>query len=139
MGYDKVYKEGLNIKTPLNLNLQEIATSVLRDGIENYDKRKGWRGPIKNINFSNQNWKSSKKNNLEKKIGWKIARVVKEDDTGIEIETENNKIGKINLNNVDWIKTNENGKKFKIGDLIYVKETVNSFYDVKQLPSVNGA
>ena len=54
MGYDKVYKEGLNIKTPLNLNLQEIASSVLRNGIENYDKRKGWRGPIKNINFSNK-------------------------------------------------------------------------------------
>ena len=40
LGYDKVYKEGLNIKTPLNLNLQEIASSVLRNGIENYDKKK---------------------------------------------------------------------------------------------------
>ena len=139
LGYDKVYKEGLNIKTPLNLNLQEIATSVLRSGIENYDKRKGWRGPLKNINLSNQNWKSQIKNNLEKKIGWEIARVVKEDDNGIEIETENNKIGKINLNNNDWIRTKENGKKFRNGDLIYVKETFNSFYDVKQLPSVNGA
>ncbi len=139
LGYDKVYKEGLNIKTPLNLNLQEIASSVLRDGIENYDKRKGWRGPIKNINISNQNWKSLIKNNLEKKIGWEIARVIKENDTGIEIETENSKVGKINLGNIDWIRTKENGKKFNIGDLIYVKETVNSFYDVKQLPSANGA
>ena len=139
LGYDKVYKEGLNIKTPLNLNLQEIASSVLRNGIENYDKRKGWRGPIKNINLPNQNWKSLIKNNLEKKIGWKIAKVVKEDDTGIEIETENGKVGKINLGNIGWIRTKENGKKFRIGDLIYVKETVNSFYDVKQLPSVNGA
>ena len=33
LGYDKVYKEGLNIKTPLNLTLQEIASSVLRNGI----------------------------------------------------------------------------------------------------------
>ena len=139
LGYDKVYKEGLNIKTPLNLNLQEIASSVLRDGIENYDKRKGWRGPIKNINISNQNWKSLIKNNLEKKIGWEIARVIKENDTGIEIETENSKVGKINLGNIDWIRTKENGKKFNIGDLIYVRETVNSFYDVKQLPSANGA
>ncbi len=139
LGYDKVYKEGLNIKTPLNLPLQEISSSVLRDGIENYDKRKGWRGPIKNINLSNQKWKSSIKNNLENKIGWVIARVVKEEDTGIEIETEDNKIGKINLNNIDWIKTKENGKKFRIGDLIYVKEIADSFYDVKQLPSVNGA
>ena len=51
LGYDKVYKEGLNIKTPLNLSLQEISSKVLRDGIEIYDKRKGWRGPIKNINL----------------------------------------------------------------------------------------
>ena len=139
LGYDKVYKEGLNIKTPLNLNLQEIASSVLRDGVENYDKRKGWRGPLNNINLSNQNWKSLIKNNLEKKIGWEIARVLKEEDTGIEIETENNKFGKINLNNINWIRSKQNGKKFEVGDLIYVKKTANSFYDVKQLPSVNGA
>ena len=47
-GYDKVYKEGLNIKTPLDLNLQTIATEALRDGLIAYDKRKGWRGPLEN-------------------------------------------------------------------------------------------
>ena len=119
--------------------MQEISSSVLRDGIENYDKRKGWRGPIKNISLSNQNWKSLINNNLEKKIGWEIARVVKIDYSEIEIETENNEVGKINLNSIDWIKPQENGDKFRIGDLIYVKQTTNSFYDVKQLPSVNGA
>ena len=139
IGYDKVYKEGLNIKTPLNLTLQEIASSVLRDGIENYDKRKGWRGPIKNVSLSNNNWKNSIKNNLEKKIGWKIAKVIEVDYPNIKIETENNEFGKINLDSIDWIKSNENEKIFKIGDLIYVKQTKNTYYDVKQLPSVNGA
>ena len=139
LGYDKVYKDGLNIKTPLNLKLQEIASSVLRDGIENYDKRKGWRGPIKNISLSNKNWKSLIKNNLEKKIGWEIARVTKVDYSSIEIETENNKFGKINLDSIEWIKANKDEKIFKIGDIIYVKLKQKSFYDVKQLPSVNGA
>ena len=68
LGYDKVYKDGLNIKTPLNLNLQEIASNVLRNGIENYDKRKGWRGSVTNISLSEKNWQSIVKNNLEKKI-----------------------------------------------------------------------
>ena len=68
LGYDKVYKEGLNIKTPLDLNLQEIASNVLREGIEKYDKRKGWRGPVENISLSNQNWINKLANNLEKKI-----------------------------------------------------------------------
>ena len=51
-GYDKVYKEGLNIKTPLDLNLQTIATEALRDGLIAYDKRKGWRGPLDNKVYS---------------------------------------------------------------------------------------
>ena len=137
LGYDKVYKEGLNIKTPLNLNLQEIASEVLRNGIENYDKRKGWRGVIKNTNLSNINWKNLTDYNLEKKIGWEIAKVTKIDGTRIIIETKNNKKSEINLSSLDWVKNPE--KNFNIGDIIYVKQNKNSSYDLKQLPSVNGA
>ena len=139
LGYDKVYKEGLNIKTPLNLNLQEIASNVLREGIENYDKRKGWRGPIDNISISNKNWKNLIKNNLEKKIGWKLARVTKVYKTTIDIETENNKKGVVNLLNQSLTKNIKSKKIFNEGDIIYVKENQNSFYDIKQLPIVNGA
>ena len=137
LGYDKVYKEGLNIKTPLNLNLQEIASEVLRNGIENYDKRKGWRGAIKNTNLSNINWNNLTDYNLEKKIGWEIAKVTKIDGTRIIIETKNNKKSEINLSSLDWVKNPE--KNFNIGDIIYVKQNKNSSYDLKQLPSVNGA
>ena len=139
LGYDKVYKEGLNIKTPLNLTLQEIASDVLRKGIENYDKRKGWRGEIKNTNLSNNNWKDLVNDNLEKKIGWEIARVIKVNDTKIDIETKTNKKGEIAFSSLEWIKNAENIKNFKAGDIIYVKQNKNSSYDLKQLPSVNGA
>ena len=139
LGYDKVYKEGLNIKTPLNLTLQEIASDVLRNGIENYDKRKGWRGPIKNIGISDQNWINSIKNNLEKKINWKIARIIKIDDVKLKIQTEDNEIGDIYLATQNWIKSSEKNKNFRVGDIIYVKKNKNSLYDLKQLPSVNGA
>ena len=46
LGFDNVYKQGLNINTPINLKLQKIATQSLRDGLVSYDKRRGWRGPI---------------------------------------------------------------------------------------------
>ena len=46
LGFDKVYKEGLNISTPINLSLQKIAIKSLRKGLISYDKRKGWRGPL---------------------------------------------------------------------------------------------
>ena len=47
-GFDKVYKQGFNIKTPLDLELQQIATQSLRVGLEKFDRRKGWRGPLTN-------------------------------------------------------------------------------------------
>ncbi len=139
LGYDKVYKEGLNIKTPLNLNLQEIASSVLRSGIESYDKRKGWRGPIKNISLSDKKWKNLVENNLEKKIGWKIARITRVENSLIKIETENGEISNINLSSLEWIKSTDNEKNIKVGDLVYVKQNKNNYYDIKQLPAVNGA
>ena len=53
--YEKVYKQGYNINTPINLSLQKIATESLRNGLIDYDQRKGWRGPITNIKYSD-NW-----------------------------------------------------------------------------------
>ena len=50
-----------NINTPINLELQKIATDSLRNGLISYDKRKGWRGPIKSKTIK-KNWY----NNLEK-------------------------------------------------------------------------
>ena len=48
LSYEKVYKQGFNINTPIDLELQNIATTSLRDGLILYDKRKGWRGPLTN-------------------------------------------------------------------------------------------
>jgi penicillin-binding protein 1A len=54
-GYEKLYSQGLSISTPLNINYQIQALKSLRKGIEEFDRRKGWRGPITNKN--KKNWK----------------------------------------------------------------------------------
>ena len=48
LSYEKVYNQGFNINTPINLELQKIATNSLRNGLIKYDKRTGWRGPLLN-------------------------------------------------------------------------------------------
>jgi len=137
-GFDKVYKQGLNINTPLNLNLQKIATKSLRDGLIKYDKRKGWRGPIYNKDIS-KNWiKGLDKFRLEKSINWDLAIVKKIEKFSIEIETENRLKGIIKYNNISWTKKEFN-QLFKLGDIIYVKKIENNNYSLKQLPKVNGA
>ena len=40
LSYEKVYKQGFNINTPINLELQKIATQSLRKGLIEYDKEK---------------------------------------------------------------------------------------------------
>jgi penicillin-binding protein 1A len=47
-GFEKLYSQGLSINTPLNINYQIQALKSLRKGIEDYDKRHGWRGAITN-------------------------------------------------------------------------------------------
>ena len=45
-GEEKLYKGGLSVRTTLDPRLQAIADKVLRQGLEVYDRRHGWRGPI---------------------------------------------------------------------------------------------
>ena len=139
LGYDKVYKEGLNIKTPLNLELQKLATNSLREGIEKYDRRNGWKGPIGNIDLTIKDWASKiKLNKLEKTLNWKIARVSKIGISNFEIITSNGDMGFVTNENIKW--TRKKNTFFKEGDIIYVKkkEGINE-YMLKQLPTVNGA
>ena len=136
-GFDKVYKQGLNIKTPLNLELQNIATSSLRKGLEIYDRRKGWRGPLTNKKNS-KNWKKDlNKFKLEQSIGWNLAIIKKINKFSTIIETNDNLEGVINYSSISWTKK-EFYDLFNIGDIIYVKKIQDGKYELKQLPKVNG-
>ena len=60
-GFEKLYSQGLSIRTPLNIDYQLHAINSLRKGIEDYDRRHGWRGPITN-SIKNKNWKQTLEN-----------------------------------------------------------------------------
>jgi penicillin-binding protein 1A len=135
--YDKVYKQGFNINTPINLVLQRIATQTLRNGLVSYDKRKGWRGAIINKDYS-KNWTDGlEKYDLENSIGWHLAIVKKINKFSAEIETEDKLIGKIKFQDISWTKK-EFHQLLKIGDIVYVKKIDNNNYSLKQLPKING-
>ena len=136
--YEKVYKQGYNINTPINLNLQKIATESLRNGLIAYDQRKGWRGPIANIQYDD-NWHKNidKKYKLENSINWEIAIVREVGQFQAKIETINRLSGLIKYNEISWTKK-EFEDLLNVGDLIYVKRVKDSLYSLKQLPKING-
>ena len=141
-GFEKLYSQGLSIKTPLNINYQIQALSSLRKGIEQYDRRHGWRGPITN-KLKDKNWESKlEKYKLDPTLKWELAEIIEIDNSNIYFKTINKKKnlqGVLNKENIKWTIPNnkEIRDKHKIGDIFFVKKEVN-FWNLKQYPKVNG-
>ena len=136
--YEKVYKQGYNINTPINLNLQKIATKTLRDGLIDYDRRKGWRGPIANVDYRNNWFQNFQENNkIENSINWEIVVVKKVNEFEAIIEKKNKVEGIIRYKDISWTKK-EFPNLLKEGDVIYVKHLKDNFYSLQQIPKING-
>ena len=92
-GFEKLYSQGLSIRTPLNIDYQIQAIKSLRKGIEDYDKRHGWRGPITN-KFKNKNWeKKLNKIKLDPTLNWKFGEIVKIENNQINFKLINGEKG----------------------------------------------
>jgi len=140
-GFEKLYSQGLNIKTPLKINYQIQALKSLRNGIEDYDRRRGWRGSITN-KIKNKNWKKIiSQYKLDPTLNWQLAEIVSLDNNEIGfriIEKKNNIEGILYPKNIKWIIKKKSIKEiFKIGDIIFIKKE-NNFWNLKQYPKVNG-
>ena len=135
--YDKVYKQGLNINTPIDLDLQKIATNSLRSGLISYDQRKGWRGALINKPYNSNWYKDLDKYKLEKSINWKLAIVKKLNKFSAIVETIDKDDGVIEYKDISWTKKEFN-QLLKIGDIIYVKQIKGKKYSLQQLPKING-
>ena len=140
-GFEKLYSQGLSISTPLNINFQIQALKSLRKGIEEYDRRRGWRGPITN-KVKNKNWEKLISNlKLDPTLNWDIAEITSLSENKINFKLINKKniYGKIFPKNYKWTIRNKKSleKVHEQGDLIFVKRD-NDIWLIKQYPKVNG-
>ena len=140
-GFEKLYSQGLSIKTPLKINYQIQALKSLRKGIESYDRRRGWRGAITN-KIENKNWQKKILNyKLDPTLDWLLVEIISLENNTIKFETIDKKRteGKLYFENIKWsIPKNKSIKDVhKIGDIIFVKKE-NNFWLLKQYPKVNG-
>jgi len=142
-GFEKLYSQGLSISTPLNINYQIQALKSLRKGIEDYDKRRGWRGPISN-KINNKNWeKKISTYKLDPTLKWHFAEIISLEPSQLKFniidKVEKNREGILTLKNLEWSipKSKKIKDIHKIGDIIFVKKE-NNFWKLKQYPRVNG-
>ena len=136
-GKDKLYSEGLIIKTALDSNIQKNANLSLIEGLIEYEKKQGWNGLVDNTTFKNFKNKENYYNNKNPFFPkWETVIIDQVHEKKIEVlKFDKNKI-KIDLNDKfnNWL-LNE---KFKKGDVIYIEKKKNT-YTINQEPKVNGA
>ena len=140
-GFEKLYSQGLSIKTPLNIKYQKAAIKSLRNGIESYDRRHGWKGPITN-KFKDKNWKTKlKKFKLDPTLNWKFAEIISVTGNEIKIkilDDKKNIIEFLNFNNAKWTLNKKDASVVhSVGDIVFVKKIKNS-WNLKQYPRLNG-
>ena len=142
-GFEKLYSQGLSISTPLKINYQIQALKSLRDGVEEFDRRRGWRGEITN-KLKNKNWeKKISQFKLDPTLKWKIAEIKSIENNEINFEIIDKKKEKTNgtilYKNLKWsVPKNKLTKDIhEIGDIIFIKKEIKS-WKLKQYPKVNG-
>jgi len=143
-GFEKLYSQGLSISTPLKINYQIQALKSLRKGIEDYDRRRGWRGPITN-KIKNKNWiKKIESFKLDPTLNWHFAEVTSSENNEIKFKVINknknkNFTGTLLYRNLKWSIPKKKVVKdvHKIGDIILIKK-IKDLWVLKQYPKVNG-
>ena len=139
-GFDKLYAEGLSIKSALDVDYQIHALNALRSGIESYDRRHGWRGAILNTEIVS-NWQEKlKEKRIDPSLGWKFAKITSINDSEIIFSIVNeDEQGKIQRTNLKWAIKKSIYDSFKIKDIIFVSKNLKGVWELKQYPKVNGA
>ena len=136
-GKEKLYSEGLVIKTALDSGIQKNANLSLIEGLIEYEKRNGWNGLIENTNLENFYNNKSDYINLNPFFPkWKTVIIDQVFQKKLIVFDLNKIKLEIDLDNEfnNWLLD----IAFNKGDVIYVQKKNNS-YIINQEPRVNGA
>ncbi|WP_290542662.1 penicillin-binding protein 1A [Aestuariivirga sp.] len=164
-GKDKMEKGGLSVRTTLDPKLQLYARQSLARGLINFDRKRGYRGPIANADLgAAADWALLIKNRKapEDMAPWRIAVVLDVNDgeatIGLQPNTQPDGVlaperetGKIPLALMSWARAYIDGtalgpevKKasdvLKPGDIVYVAPNKDTGqYHLMQAPEIDGA
>lgn len=167
-GEEKLYGGGLSVRTTIDTRLQEIVASELREGLIAYDRRYGWRGPVRTLE-EGENWQEALAampvpSDMEP---WTLATVlaVKADEIEVGLRPLRQPDGKFStevmkakvpFSTMRWARKNVNevylgpeisrpSEVVSVGDVIWVSPVFGdekknaTHYALEQMPAVNGA
>ncbi len=160
-GDDVLYKGGLSVRTTLDPQLQSFADKALQDGLIDYDRRHGWRGPLAQLDSVPEAWHAAVEA-FERPAAalpeWETALVLAVQDTGAVLGFADGRQGQLPFSELTWarpwLEEQKVGARPKrtadvltAGDFILVEAVVEdaegkaypeNSYGLRQIPAVNG-
>ncbi|EJC70572.1 penicillin-binding protein, 1A family [Rhizobium leguminosarum bv. viciae WSM1455] len=161
-GEKVLYEGGLSVRTSLDPQMQIAARKALQDGLVTYDERRGFHGPIKQIDASGD-WGKALADipALSDVPEWRLAVVLAVSDSTVDIGLQPAKDGSgkvavdrqrgtIDAKNMQWAFRSADGTRkttkspvgaVSPGDVVYVAklgDDASTSYRLQQPPKVQG-
>ncbi|MBX4858754.1 penicillin-binding protein 1A [Rhizobium sophorae] len=161
-GEKVLYEGGLSVRTSLDPQMQLAARKALQDGLVTYDERRGFHGPIKQIDASGD-WGKALADipALSDVPEWRLAVVLAVSDSTVDIGLQPAKDGSgkvaadrqrgtIDAKNMQWAFRSADGARkttkspvgaVSPGDVVYVErlgDDASTSYRLRQPPKVQG-
>ena len=152
-GDDTLYEGGLSVRTTVDPALQAAADRALRDGLVTYDQRRGWRGPLAQIDPAGD-WRQALAAEDLPPVPkpWRLAAVLAVQAGRAEIGFADGAVGAIALDNLKWArKARGKGRLgpevsavhqvLSVGDVVPVApvDGREGAFALRQIPAVSGA
>ncbi|KKJ78515.1 penicillin-binding protein [Kiloniella litopenaei] len=160
-GEEGLYEGGLSVRTTLQPRLQKIAQKSLRDGLIEYDRRHGWRGPVATYDpESPDGWKIQLEAIPTPKGAdpWKLAAVLEVGKKSVAIGLVDGTRGTIPMSELKWARKwlknqryggvpSTPGHVLSLGDVVLVEPVTKTpkgndypenTFALRQIPDVNG-
>ncbi len=159
-GENRLYKGGLSVHTTLDPQLQAIAQDKLQDGLETYDRRHGWRGPIAHLE-STLGWQSQLNDMTVPKgvpAEWQLGVVLDLQKAAVSVGMADGRQGTVPFGEMQWARQWIEGQKLGArlkkpsdalseGDVVWLKPVTETSkgekyqpntYALRQVPEVQG-
>jgi penicillin-binding protein 1A len=159
-GEDSLYNGGLSVRTTLDPDLQEIAERALQEGLLDYDRRHGWRGPVARLDPTSSEW-AAELAALEVEGGlatWRMALVGSVGKSSAQVGFADGTRGIVPFAEMRWARPWKEGQDvgkepakpkdvLTPGDVVFVEPVSQSdsgkaydadTYALRQVPKANG-
>lgn len=142
-GERALYDGGLSIRSTLDTRLQLAAARSLRAGLEAYDRRHEWRGPISRGDPSGDVAAQLRQAHRPPTLSnWIRAMVTGTSGGAIAITDENGATGRLSNDDAQWAAQGarrNTDRALTRGAIVYVQRSDNGRYTLKQVPQIQGA